>query len=248
MNFRIRSRFQRFLLVSALALTLVGALGVLSVYLYLEPKLPPIETLKDVRLQVPLRVYSRDGQLIDEYGEMKRVPLRYEQFPPDLVHAFLAAEDNRFFEHPGVDYQGLLRAAAHLIRTGERGQGGSTITMQVARNFFLSREKTYTRKINEILLSLKIERELSKEEILELYLNKIYLGKRAYGAAAAAQIYYGMELGELSLSQLAMIAGLPKAPSTYNPIINPDRALLRRNYVLRRMRELDYISDEQYQR
>ena len=247
MNFRIRSRFQRFLLVSALALTLVGALGVLSVYLYLEPKLPPIETLKDVRLQVPLRVYSRDGQLIDEYGEMKRVPLRYEQFPPDLVHAFLAAEDNRFFEHPGVDYQGLLRAAAHLIRTGERGQGGSTITMQVARNFFLSREKTYTRKINEILLSLKIERELSKEEILELYLNKIYLGKRAYGAAAAAQIYYGMELGELSLSQLAMIAGLPKAPSTYNPIINPDRALLRRNYVLRRMRELDYISDEQYQ-
>lgn len=247
MNPHTRFRLRRILLTSTLVLGLLGALGLLGLYLYLEPKLPPIETLKDVRLQVPLRVYSKEGQLIAEYGEMKRVPLRYEQFPKDLVHAFLAAEDNRFFEHPGVDYQGLLRAAAHLIRTGERGQGGSTITMQVARNFFLSREKTYTRKLNEILLSLKIERELSKEEILELYLNKIYLGKRAYGAAAAAQIYYGMELEELTLPQLAMIAGLPKAPSTYNPIINPERATLRRNYVLRRMRELDYISDEEYQ-
>ena len=247
MNSQTRFRFRRLLLTSSLILALLGGIGLVSLYLYLEPKLPPIETLKDVRLQVPLRVYSTDGQLIAEYGEMKRVPMRYAQFPTDLVHAFLAAEDNRFFEHPGVDYQGLLRAAAHLIRTGERGQGGSTITMQVARNFFLSREKTYARKINEILLSLKIERELSKEEILELYLNKIYLGKRAYGAAAAAQIYYGMELDKLSLAQLAMIAGLPKAPSTYNPIINPERALLRRNYVLRRMRELDYISDEQYQ-
>lgn len=247
MNPHTRFRLRRILLTSTLVLGLLGALGLLGLYLYLEPKLPPIETLKDVRLQVPLRVYSKEGQLIAEYGEMKRVPLRYEQFPKDLVHAFLAAEDNRFFEHPGVDYQGLLRAAAHLIRTGERGQGGSTITMQVARNFFLSREKTYTRKLNEILLSLKIERELSKEEILELYLNKIYLGKRAYGAAAAAQIYYGMELEELTLPQLAMIAGLPKAPSTFNPIINPERATLRRNYVLRRMRELDYISDGEYQ-
>ena len=246
MNPHTRSRLMRLFLAATAVLTLAGALGSLSLYLYLEPKLPPIETLKDVRLQVPLRVYSKEGQLISEYGEMKRVPMRYEQFPVDLVHAFLAAEDNRFFEHPGVDYQGLLRAALHLIRTGERGQGGSTITMQVARNFFLSREKTYTRKLNEILLSLKIERELSKEEILELYLNKIYLGKRAYGAAAAAQIYYGMELDVLNLPQLAMIAGLPKAPSTYNPIINPERATLRRNYVLRRMRELDYISEEQY--
>ena len=189
MKSQFRSHLLRFFLIATLAGTVLTAIGTLSIYLYLEPKLPPIETLKDVRLQVPLRVYSTDGKLIAEYGEMKRVPLRYEQFPQDLVHAFLAAEDNRFFEHPGVDYQGLLRAAAHLIRTGERGQGGSTITMQVARNFFLSREKTYSRKLNEILLSLKIERELSKEEILELYLNKIYLGKRAYGAAAAAQIY-----------------------------------------------------------
>jgi len=247
MNPHTRARLRRILLISTLAATLLGSVGLLSLYLYLEPKLPSIETLKDVRLQVPLRVYSKDGRVIAEFGEMKRVPLRYEQFPPELVHAFLAAEDNRFFEHPGVDYQGLLRAAVHLLRTGERGQGGSTITMQVARNFFLSREKTYTRKLNEILLSLKIEKELTKEEILELYLNKIYLGKRAYGAAAAAQIYYGMELEELNLPQLAMIAGLPKAPSTYNPVINPERAVLRRNYVLGRMRELGYIDEERYQ-
>lgn len=247
MNTQTRSRLLRILLISALGVTVLGSLGLFSLYLYLEPKLPPIETLRDVRLQVPLRVYTKEGQLIAEFGDMKRVPMHYEQFPKDLVHAFLAAEDDRFFEHPGVDYQGLLRAALNLVLTGERGQGGSTITMQVARNFFLSKEKTYTRKINEILLSLKIEDELSKEEILELYLNKIFLGKRAYGVAAAAQIYYGMELEELSLPQLAMIAGLPKAPSTYNPINNPERAQLRRNYVLRRMHELDYISDEQYQ-
>lgn len=244
MNFR--SRLLRLILWATLVLGLTGVIGLAGIYLYLAPKLPEIETLKDVRLQVPLRIYSSDGKLIAEYGEMKRVPLRYEQIPEQMIQAVLAAEDNRFFEHPGVDYQGLIRAAIHLIRTGERGQGGSTITMQVARNFFLSREKTYTRKLNEILLSLKIERELSKEEILELYLNKIYLGKRAYGAAAAAQVYYGKELDQLSLPQLAMIAGLPKAPSAYNPIINPERAILRRNYVLRRMHELEYIDDAQY--
>lgn len=230
-----------------LALALLGLVGSAGLYLYLVPKLPEIDTLKDVRLQVPLRVYSRDGKLIAEFGEMKRIPLRYDQLPEQMVQAVLAAEDNRFFEHPGVDYQGLMRAAFHLVRTGERGQGGSTITMQVARNFFLSREKTYTRKLNEILLSLKIEQELSKEQILELYLNKIYLGKRAYGAAAAAQVYYGKDLDQLNLAQLAMIAGLPKAPSAYNPIINPERALLRRNYVLRRMHELEFISDEQFE-
>lgn len=245
MKFRLPNRRQ--VLRATLVLFLTGFIGLVAVYLYLAPKLPDIDALKDVRLQVPLRIFSRDGLLIAEYGEMKRVPLRYDQFPPQLIHAVLSAEDNRFFEHPGVDYQGLIRAFIHLVQTGERGQGGSTITMQVARNFFLSREKTYSRKINEILLSLKIERELSKEEILELYLNKIYLGKRAYGFAAAAQIYYGKELADLDLSQLAMIAGLPKAPSTYNPIVNPDRAVLRRNYVLRRMKELDYITEEQYQ-
>ncbi len=245
MKLRLPNRHQ--ILRATLVLFLTVFIGFTAIYLYLAPKLPDIEALKDVRLQVPLRVFSRDGLLIDEFGTMKRVPLRYGQFPPQLIHAVLAAEDDRFFEHPGVDYKGLIRAFVHLVQTGERGQGGSTITMQVARNFFLSREKTYTRKLNEIFLSLKIERELTKEEILELYLNKIYLGKRAYGFAAAAQIYYGKELADLELPQLAMIAGLPKAPSTYNPIVNPDRAVLRRNYVLRRMRELEYIDEEQYQ-
>jgi penicillin-binding protein 1A len=232
---------------SVLSLFLIGALGLLGTYIYLNPRLPEIDILKDVKLQVPLRVYARGGELIAEFGEMKRIPLRYQDYPPMLVKAVLAAEDDRFFEHPGVDYQGILRAAYHLVRTGEKGQGGSTITMQVARNFFLSREKTYLRKLNEIFLALKIEDELSKEEILELYLNKIYLGKRAYGFAAAAQVYYGKKPDQLTLSEMAMIAGLPKAPSRYNPVVNPDRALIRRNYVLGRMHELAFIDDSAYQ-
>ena len=235
------------LAASFLSLLLLGSLGMLAAYIYITPRLPEIDTLKDVKLQVPLRVYARGGEVIAEFGEMKRTPLEYKEFPPTLIQAVLAAEDDRFFEHPGVDYQGILRAAYHLIRTGEKGQGGSTITMQVARNFFLSREKTYLRKLNEIFLALKIEGELSKQEILELYLNKIYLGKRAYGFAAAAQVYYGKLPQELTLPEMAMIAGLPKAPSRYNPVVNPDRALIRRDYVLGRMRELEYISEEQYQ-
>jgi penicillin-binding protein 1A len=235
------------LAASFLSLLLLGSLGTLAAYIYITPRLPEIDTLKDVKLQVPLRVYARGGEVIAEFGEMKRTPLEYKEFPPLLIQAVLAAEDDRFFEHPGVDYQGILRAAYHLIRTGEKGQGGSTITMQVARNFFLSREKTYLRKLNEIFLALKIEGELSKQEILELYLNKIYLGKRAYGFAAAAHVYYGKLPQELSLPEMAMIAGLPKAPSRYNPVVNPDRALIRRDYVLGRMRELEYISEEQYQ-
>lgn len=229
-----------------LTLALLGALGLLGAWLYLTPRLPDIDSLRDVKLQVPLRVYSREGALIAEFGEMKRTPMKYEEFPPRLIQAILAAEDDRFFEHPGVDYQGLLRAALNLIRTGRKGQGGSTITMQVARNFFLSREKTYLRKLNEILLALKIEDELTKPQILELYLNKIYLGKRAYGFAAAAQVYYGKRPDELSLPEMAMIAGLPKAPSRYNPVVNPERARLRRDYVLGRMRSLGYISEEEY--
>ena len=235
------------LAASFLSLLLLGSLGLLAAYIYITPRLPEIDALKDVKLQVPLRVYARGGEVIAEFGEMKRTPLEYNEFPPTLIQAVLAAEDDRFFEHPGVDYQGILRAAYHLIRTGEKGQGGSTITMQVARNFFLSREKTYLRKLNEIFLALKIEGELSKQEILELYLNKIYLGKRAYGFAAAAQVYYGKLPQELTLPEMAMIAGLPKAPSRYNPVVNPDRALIRRDYVLGRMRELEYISEEQYQ-
>ncbi len=225
----------------------ITSLGVVVAgYLYLEPKLPKIDMLSDIRLQVPLRIYARNGELIGEFGEKKRIPLKFDEFPQLIVKAVLAAEDDRFYEHPGIDYQGLLRAAFQLIKTGEKGQGGSTITMQVARNFFLSKEKTFLRKFNEILLSLKIEKELTKNNILELYLNKIYLGKRSYGMAAAAQVYYGKELKELTVAQMAMLAGLPKAPSTYNPIVNPDRAKLRRNYVLNRMLTLGMITPAQH--
>jgi penicillin-binding protein 1A len=240
-------RLIKYGIIASLLLIAMGGFGTLGLYLYLNPRLPAIDSLKDVQLQVPLRVYSAEGLLIAEYGEMKRIPLEYSQFPPAMTQAVLAAEDSRFFEHPGVDIQGLMRAAIHLVTTGQRGQGGSTITMQVARNFFLSKEKTYSRKINEILLSLKIERELSKEEILSLYLNKIFLGHRSYGVAAAAQVYYGKELPDLSLAQIAMIAGLPKAPSDYNPVTNPQRAQQRRNYVLRRMLELNFITAEQFE-
>ncbi|MCK4586853.1 MAG: transglycosylase domain-containing protein, partial [Gammaproteobacteria bacterium] len=219
---------------------------VLGLYLFIVPNLPSIDVLKDVRFQVPLRVYSRDLKLMAEFGEKKRAPMEYEEFPDLMVKAVLAAEDSRFFEHPGVDYQGLLRAVFYLVRTGEKGQGGSTITMQVARNFFLSREKTYLRKINEIMLAFKIEDELTKQDILSLYLNKIYLGNRSYGVGAAAQVYYGLDVRQLNVAQLAMIAGLPKAPSRYNPIINPARALTRRNYVLGRMFSLEYITEDEY--
>lgn len=236
----------RFLAAGLAVFALLGALAAGAIYFLIVPQLPSVEALRDVQFQVPLRVYSADGGLIAEFGEKRRIPVRYEELPPQLVQAFLAAEDDRFFEHPGVDYQGLLRAGFELLRTGEKRQGGSTITMQVARNFFLSREKTYLRKLTEILLALKIERELSKEEILELYLNKIYLGQRAYGVGAAAQIYYGKPLAELSLPQMAMIAGLPKAPSRDNPITNPERARIRRDYVLGRMYTLGFIDAEQY--
>ena len=226
---------------------LVGILSVVGLYFYLVPKLPDTEALKDVRLQVPLRVYTRTGELIAEYGEMRRQPLTYDEFPKTLIHAVLAAEDERFFEHPGVDFRGIVRAAIELVRTGgEKRQGGSTITMQVARNFFLSREKTFVRKFNEIFLALKIERELSKEDILALYLNKIFLGNRAYGFGAAAQVYYGKPLKELTLAQTATLAGLPKAPSRYNPIINPERAIERRGYVLRRMLDLGFITQPEF--
>ena len=233
-------------IVFTLVLFTISVIALAGLYVYLSPQLPSIEGLSDVRLQVPLRIYSSDGSLLGEFGEKRRSPKSLEEIPIRLRQAFLSAEDDRFFEHPGVDYQGILRAVVNLISTGERGQGGSTITMQLARNFYLSSEKTYIRKLSEIFLALKIERELSKEKILELYLNKIYLGNRSYGVAAAAQVYYGATLDDLTLSQIAMIAGLPKAPSRYNPIINPERALTRRDYVLSRMRELDYITEDEY--
>lgn len=224
-------------------LALLGIIAAAVINFYLVPQLPSAEILRDVRYQVPLRIYTADEKLLAEYGEMRRTPVKVDAVPDLMVKAILAAEDGRFFHHPGVDYQGLMRAAWVLLTTGEKTQGGSTITMQVARNFFLGREKTYLRKLNEILLAFKIEREFSKQEILELYLNKIYLGQRAYGVAAAAQAYYGKELPQLSLPEMAMIAGLPKAPSRFNPIADPQRALARRNYVLGRMRDLGYITE-----
>ena len=232
--------------ILVLLAVLAAALGAGGVYWYLAPKLPSAEILRDVRLQVPLRVYTREGGLIAEFGEKRRTPLRLDEVPEQLIQAFLAGEDDRFFEHPGVDWQGLTRAVLYLLRTGEKGPGGSTITMQVARNFFLSREKTYIRKLNEILLSLKIEREFTKDEILELYVNKIFLGQRAYGVGAAAQVYYGRPVTELTLAQSAMIAGLPKAPSRFNPVADPEQAVVRRSYVLRRMFELGYIERDEY--
>ncbi|HEX5512800.1 MAG TPA: penicillin-binding protein 1A [Gammaproteobacteria bacterium] len=243
---KVRLRFLTYSFAALISLALVGAAGLGAAYFILSPKLPSVEVLRDVQFQVPLRVYTADGGLIAEFGEKRRIPLQYQQIPEAMIKAFIAAEDDRFFQHPGVDYQGLLRAVWNLVLTGERSQGGSTITMQVARNFFLSNEKTYLRKANEILLALKIERELSKEQILELYLNKIYLGNRAYGVGAAAQVYYGRPVSELTLAEIAMIAGLPKAPSAYNPLANPERALIRRGYVLRRMQHLGFISAAEY--
>ena len=219
------------------------AAAALVIWIHFVPQLPSAESLRDVPLQVPLRVYARDERLIAEFGEMRRRPLRLEAIPETLRIAIVATEDEHFHGHPGVDWRGIVRALVHLARTRKKGPGGSTITMQVARNFFLGREKTYFRKLNEILLALRIERELSKDEILELYLNKIFLGHRAYGVAAAAEVYYGKKLDELDLTELAMIAGLPQRPSAFNPITNPERAAARRNHVLRRLMEVGHIDE-----
>jgi penicillin-binding protein 1A len=223
----------------ALALAAIGA------YYYVAPSLPDVESLREVRLQVPMRVYSRDGLLMAEFGEQRRIPLRLDEVPEQLQQAFLAAEDDRFFQHPGVDWQGLTRAALAVIATGEPAQGGGTITMQVARNFFLGREKTISRKVREIFLALRIEHLLSKQEILDLYFNKIFLGQRAYGVGAAAEVYFGKLVGELSLAEMALIAGLPRAPSLDNPVTDPQRARQRRAYVLRRMFETGVIDREE---
>ncbi|WP_434060763.1 penicillin-binding protein 1A [Thiopseudomonas alkaliphila] len=226
--------------LSSLAALFAGA------YLYLSPHLPSAESLRSMELQMPLRIYSKDNKLIAEYGEMRRTPIDFGHIPERFIQALLAAEDDNFATHSGVDFVSLMRAVSELIKTGRIQSGGSTITMQVAKNFFLTSEKSFTRKANEILLALQIERELSKDEILELYVNKIYLGNRAYGIEAAAQIYYGKSIGELSIAQLAMIAGLPKAPSRYNPIANEARSMIRRDWILGRMYKLNYITEAEY--
>ena len=238
----LRSIF-RILLVAFI----LGLATLLITYLVVSRDLPDVETLRDVQLQTPLRVYTSDSRLISVFVEKRRIPVQIEEMPLYLTNAFIAGEDARFRIHPGVDYQGITRAVWTLMTTGEKSVGGSTITQQLARNFFLTLEKTYTRKIKEIFLALRIEDKLSKDEILELYLNKILLGHRAYGVGAAADVYYGKPVNELSLAQCAMLAALPKAPSRINPITSPDRAMDRRDYVLGRMLELEFISDSEYQ-
>jgi len=219
---------------------------VAAFYLYLRPGLPPVEALLDTQLQTPMRIYSSDNKLIAEFGEKRREPIEVGEIPQKQIQALLAAEDARFFEHFGVDIKGLTRAALELVTTGRIQSGGSTITMQVAKNYFLSRDRTFIRKFNEILLAIQIERELSKEQILELYLNKIYLGNRAYGIGAAARVYYDRPVSELTIAQMATLAGLPKAPSAFNPLANPERAMIRRNWILGRMLDLGYITPEEY--
>jgi penicillin-binding protein 1A len=238
----------RWLFILALVSSLLGITALGVAWLAYGRDLPDVETLRDVQLQVPLRVFTADHRLIGVFGEKRRIPVSIADTPECLKQAFIAGEDARFYEHPGVDYQGITRAAWSLLTTGEKSIGGSTITQQLARNFFLTSEKTFTRKIKEIFLALSIERELEKDEILELYMNKIFLGYRAYGVGAAAEVYYGKSPVELSLAQCAMIAALPKAPSRINPIASPERATERRDYVLSRMLELGYIEQHQYER
>ncbi len=239
-------RFLKFLIWSCFAVFCALLLSISGAFLYLSPNLPSVDSLRSIQLQIPLRVYSADDKLIAEFGEMRRSPIRFDDIPQAFIHALLAAEDDNFANHYGVDITGLMRAATQLLKSGQIQTGGSTITMQVAKNYFLTSERSFSRKINEILLALQIERELSKNEILELYVNKIYLGNRAYGVEAAAQVYYGRPISELSVAQLAMIAGLPKAPSAFNPLVNPARSKERRDWILGRMYRLRSLDESSY--
>lgn len=234
-------------LLLAAGLAIIGMALAIIVLVIVYPNLPSLEILTDYRPKIPLRVYSADGHLIGEFGEERRAVVKIQDVPERMKQAILAAEDERFYSHPGIDALGVLRAASANLLGGGKRQGASTITQQVARNFFLSAEKTYTRKIAEMLLSFKIENNLSKDQIFELYINQIFLGQRAYGFAAAAKIYFGKPLADISIAEAAMLAGLPKAPSAYNPVANPKRARLRQQYVLRRMLELGFIDQKQHE-
>ena len=241
---RIFSLFFKGLLVCALCLVLFFS----GLLLYIYFGLPSVKALKTAHLEAPLTIFSSDGKLIAEFGDIRRIPITFENIPPLLLKAVLATEDQHFYENPGVDLLGLGRATLVLLTTGKKSQGGSTITMQVARNFFLSNKKTFARKFNEILLALKIDHELGKKAILELYFNKVFLGEHAYGFAAASEVYYGKALRELSLAEYAMLAGLPKAPSSANPIINLKKALERRHHVLQRMLDCGDITPDAFVR
>ena len=223
------------------ALLLVGYAAAI-----IYPTLPSLEALTSYNPKRPLQIFSTEGYLIGEFGEERRALVKIADVPQQLRQAILAAEDERFYEHGGVDYIGVVRAALHNFTSGSASQGASTITMQVARNFFLSKEKTFTRKFNEALLAFKIEHSLTKDQILEIYINQIYLGQRAYGFASAAQVYFGKNLRDLNLAEIAMLAGLPKAPSRFNPVVNMQRAKDRQLYVLRRMRELNFVTQAEF--
>ncbi|MBT8080416.1 MAG: PBP1A family penicillin-binding protein [Gammaproteobacteria bacterium] len=220
--------------------------GIVGAYYYVAPGLPAADTIREIPLQIPLRIYSRDGRLIEEVGERRRILVSYDELPGFVVEAFVAAEDRRFFDHPGVDYQGILRALVSFIRSGSISQGGSTITQQLARDYFLTREQLFTRKLREAFLAYKIEQEFTKEEIMALFVNKMFFGQRAYGVAAAAQVYFGKPLRDINVAEAATLAGVLPAPSQYNPVRSPANATMRRSYVLGRMNELDFIGDAEY--
>ena len=238
-------------LISRICAVLVGLIALIvfanvCAYVYLRPALPDVGSLREVQLQVPLRIYSRDGKLIQSIGEQRRIPVRYDQLPPKLIQAFLATEDDRFFRHHGVDWQGILRAAVANLRAGGIRQGASTITMQVSRDMFLTPRRDMKRKMSEIYISLLMEAEFTKEEIFSLYVNKIFLGQRAYGVGAAAEVYFGKGLDQLSLAEMATLAGIPTSPSTVNPVASAEAAKVRRTHVLGRMLDLGYISQSEY--
>lgn len=224
-----------------------GVAGVIGAYYYVQPSLQSADTIRDIRLEVPLRIFSRDGHLISEIGERKRIPVTYEDVPPHVVHAFIAAEDRRFFEHSGIDYRGVLRALSRLLRTGNAsGGGGSTLTQQLARDYFLTREQTLQRKLTEAFLAVKIEQEFTKEQIMALFLNKMFFGQRAYGVAASAQVFFNKDLSRINIAEAATLAGVLPAPSRYNPVSNVENATVRRGYVLGRMLDLGYITQAEY--
>ncbi len=248
---RRKSRYAKWLIL----LAGFGAAGgvavtsaVIGAYYYVAPGLPPAETIREIPLQIPLRIFSRDRRLIAEIGERRRILVTFDELPAHVVSAFVAAEDRRFFEHPGIDYQGIIRAGIRMIGTGEISGGGSTLTQQLARDYFLSREQLFTRKLREAFLAYKIEQEFSKEEILALFLNKMFFGQRAYGVAAAAQVYFGKPLKDVNVAEAATLAGVLPAPSQYNPVRSATNATVRRSYVLERMLDLDYIDNDTYQR
>src|SRR5690606_7093793 len=237
-------RLLRWALLAAAGLAVACVIALGTVYYLIAPELPDVETLHDVEMQEPMYVYASDGRLMAVFGEIRRYPVEIAAVPERLKQAFIAIEDNRFYEHRGVDYVGVGRAVWLLLTTDdERVPGGSTITQQVARQFFLSTEYSYTRKFAEMMLAWRMERELSKDQIFELYLNRSFFGNRAYGVTAAAEFYYGKDLAELSLDEIASLAGIPKFPSSGNPVSNPERARIRRDYILQRMAELGFITD-----